>query len=53
MYTIGGLKKELLAAVSIHVISKTGPYILRVLCRNFIRWKQVKFFILSGKLLLR
>jgi len=30
-----------------------GPYILHMPYRNFICWKQVKFFILSGTLLLR
>jgi len=32
---------------------KKGPYILHMLYRNFIRWNQGKFFILSGNLLLR
>ena len=32
---------------------KRRRYILHILYKNFIRWKQVKFFILSGNLLLR
>ena len=34
-------------------LRKGAIYILHVLYRNFIRWKQAKFFILSGILLLR
>jgi len=33
-------------------LSERGLYILHMLYRNFIRWKQVNFFILSGNLLL-
>ena len=44
---------EPLAPMFVHVISKKGPYILHMLCRNCIRWTQVKFFILSENLLLR
>ena len=32
---------------------KKGPYILHMLHKNFTCWKQLKFFILSGNLLLR
>jgi len=37
----------------VHVTSRNGPYILHMLHKNFTRWKQFKFFILSGNLLLR
>jgi len=37
----------------VHVASKKGPYILHMLHKNFTCWKQLKFFILSGNLLLR
>jgi len=34
-------------------LSDRRPHILHVLYKNFIRWKQVKFFNMSGNLLLR
>ena len=37
----------------VHVTSKKIPYILHMLHKNFTCWKQFKFFILSGNLLLR
>jgi len=42
-----------LAPIFVQVISKKAPYILLMQNRNFIRRKQVQFFILSGNLLLR
>jgi len=37
----------------VHVTSKKVSYILHMLHKNFTRWKQFKFFILSGHMLLR
>jgi len=51
--TIYGLEKGPLAPMSVHVTSKNDPYILHMLHKNFTFWKQLKFFILSGNLLLR
>jgi len=45
--------KRTLAPIFVHVQSKRDPYSLDMLYRNFICWNQVKFFILSGILLLR
>ena len=42
-----------LAPIFVHITSKKGPYILYMLHKNFNGWKQFKFFILSGNLLLR
>jgi len=53
MCAICGLKKGPMALIFVQVISKNCPSILRLLYRNFIRGKQVKFFILCGNLLLR
>ena len=54
-YVIGttyGLEKRPLP-LFVHVTSKKGPSILNMLHKSFTRWKQFKFFILSGKFLLR
>ena len=50
--TINSLEKGPLA-LFVHVTSKKRPYILHMLHKNFTRWKQFKFFILSANLLLR
>ena len=50
--TTYGLEKEPLA-LFVRVTSKKIPYILHMLHKNFTRWKQFKFFILSGNLLRR
>jgi len=50
--TIYGLEKVPLAPVCSRYIKK-GPYILNMLHRNFTRWKQFIFLVLSGNLLLR
>jgi len=34
-------------------LSERRPYILHMLYKNFVHWKQIKFFILSGNSLLR
>ena len=46
------LKKDPLP-LFVHVTSKKCPYILHMLHKNFACWKQFKFFISSGNLLLR
>ena len=53
IYAIYGLEKEPVAPMFVHVTSKKGPYILHILHKKFTCWKQFKFFILSGNLLLR
>jgi len=50
---IYGLEKGPIAPIFVHVTSKKGPYMLRMLHKSFTCWKQCKFFILSGNLLLR
>ena len=50
---IRGLKKGVRPLYLVTLYHTTGPYILHMLYKNLFCWKQVKFYILSGKLLVR